>query len=187
MSTRENILAAARELFTSRGYEATSPRDIMDRAQVGQGSLYHHFRSKRQLGAEVLQSVCDDLLGVGREQLQAHTSPQERLDGYLHADRDALAGCRLGRFAYDAALNEQELREPSRRYFLEMESLLMAVFTEMEQRAGKPEDLTACALAVIQGGYVLSRIHADAAYLRRAVEGFSALVSGRTTCGPPVQ
>ncbi len=183
MTTRENIVAAARELFTTNGYAATSPRDIMDQAKAGQGSFYHHFRSKSQLAAEVLSTVCDDLLGVGRKQLQADAAPDARVDAYLRAERDALRGCRLGRFAYDAGLEEAGLREPTTRYFREMEFLLTDAFRDYGPRAA---NLAATALAVIQGGYVLSRVHADPAYLRRAVDGFCALLADRASAGAPV-
>lgn len=155
----------------------------MNLAKAGQGSFYHHFRSKRQLAAEVLSAVSVDLLGIGREQLQKDAPPLERLKRYLRAERDAVKGCRLGRLAYDAGLNEPELREPTRRYFLEIESLLVELFSSRscsQSSPGKPEDLAACTLAVIQGGYVLSRIHNQAAYMRRAVEGLWALLAAET-------
>ena len=177
MTARANILNAARELFATNGYAATSPRDIMDRAKAGQGSFYHHFRSKSQLAAEVLTAVCSDLLGIGGEQLRDGRQPNERIENYLRADRDALRGCRLGRLAYDAGLEEDGLREPTALYFREMEALLTDAFREGGSADPPPENLAATALAVVQGGYVLSRIHRDPSLLRRAVEGLCALLT----------
>jgi TetR/AcrR family transcriptional repressor of nem operon len=37
---------STRELRWERGYAATSPRAILDRAGAGQGSMYHHFAGK---------------------------------------------------------------------------------------------------------------------------------------------
>lgn len=181
MATRERILEAAQELFTTRGYSATSPRDVMETANVGQGSLYHHFRTKKQLAAEVLEAVCNDLLGVGESQLASDGSARERLVAYLRAERDADRGCRLGRLAYDPGLEEDELRDPTVRYFRELESLLTGAYEELQQDglvspASQARDLAASALAVIQGGYVLARIHRDPAYLARAVNGFLAML-----------
>ena len=179
MSSRQSILIAARELFITRGYEATSPRDIMDLAKAGQGSFYHHFRTKAQLGREVLNAVSEDLLGVGRGQLVREGSPTDRLRGYLYAERDALRGCRLGRFAYDVGLDEANLREPTSRYFKEMERLLIGVFTEIARGSAVHDAacLSASTLAIVQGGYVLARIHGDPAYLTRAVDGLWSLVN----------
>lgn len=181
MDTRAHILAAARELFTTRGYAATSPRTVMDRANVGQGSLYHHFRTKQQLAAEVLEAVCDDLLDVGERQLALDGSAHERLLAYLGAERDATKGCHLGRLAYDRGLEEEELRAPTVRYFRELELLLIDVFAELPQGGSMPSaaqarDLAVSALAVIQGGYVLALVHRDPEYLARAVRGFVSML-----------
>ena len=51
---REEILDAAAELFTSRGYAATSTRMIADAVGVRQASLYYHFTSKEELLEELL-------------------------------------------------------------------------------------------------------------------------------------
>lgn len=51
---REEILDAAAELFTSRGYAATSTRMIADAVGVRQASLYYHFHSKEELLEELL-------------------------------------------------------------------------------------------------------------------------------------
>ena len=46
MSSRDQLTEAMAELLWERGYAATSPRDVMERAGVGQGSMYHHFSGK---------------------------------------------------------------------------------------------------------------------------------------------
>lgn len=46
-ASRERLLAAARQLFTKRGYHATRPQDIARAADVGHGTFYLHFADKR--------------------------------------------------------------------------------------------------------------------------------------------
>ena len=70
-ATRGALLAAARQLFTERGYAATSTNEIVERAGVTRGALYHHFPAKRdlfravfeQLEAEVADEVARQALG----------------------------------------------------------------------------------------------------------------------------
>jgi AcrR family transcriptional regulator len=56
-ATRERIVRAARELVVERGYAAVSTAEIMRRANVSRGGLYHHFASKRALLAAVVEAV----------------------------------------------------------------------------------------------------------------------------------
>lgn len=54
--TRAAILAAAEELFASRGYDDTSIAQIAERADTGVGTVYGYFASK----ADILQAVLMD-------------------------------------------------------------------------------------------------------------------------------
>src|SRR5690348_8460174 len=48
-STRKALVDSAVELFTKRGYAATSLDAIAKRARVTKGALYHHFGGKQAL------------------------------------------------------------------------------------------------------------------------------------------
>ena len=52
--SRNNILAAAAELFTQRGFETTSIDDVMSRAGMTRGAFYSHFKSKSELYQEAM-------------------------------------------------------------------------------------------------------------------------------------
>ncbi len=55
MSTKEDLLGAALELFSTLGIEATSTQAVCDAAGVTKPTLYHYFGSKRGLIDAVLQ------------------------------------------------------------------------------------------------------------------------------------
>jgi AcrR family transcriptional regulator len=47
--TRAEILEVATELFTDRGYDGTSLREISGRLGITKAALYYHFRSKDEI------------------------------------------------------------------------------------------------------------------------------------------
>jgi AcrR family transcriptional regulator len=51
--TRERILDAAREMFATRGVEATTMRAIAQRIEYTPTAIYHHFRDKDELILEL--------------------------------------------------------------------------------------------------------------------------------------
>ena len=56
-ATRAALLKAARHLFGTQGFADTSLDDVVARAKVTKGALYHHFDSKEGLFAAVYEQV----------------------------------------------------------------------------------------------------------------------------------
>ncbi|HYF62682.1 MAG TPA: helix-turn-helix domain-containing protein [Herpetosiphonaceae bacterium] len=59
-TTRQALLAAARDLFARDGYAETSIDDIARHERLTKGALYHHFKNKKEL----FEAVVDDCLGA---------------------------------------------------------------------------------------------------------------------------
>ncbi len=60
-ATRENIIAAAKRLFTERGYAETSTDLVLQTSGISRGALYHHFVNKEALFTAVLEAVETDV------------------------------------------------------------------------------------------------------------------------------
>ncbi|TCK25117.1 TetR/AcrR family transcriptional regulator [Pseudonocardia endophytica] len=95
--TRQALLDAAGELFTSEGYDRTTVRAIAERAGVNQALLFRYFGNKEALFARVLAAQAMDVLHGG--------PPEELLERTLRSilvPADADAAARSGLF--DSAL-----------------------------------------------------------------------------------
>jgi AcrR family transcriptional regulator len=62
---RDEILDVADELFRTKGYEATTTNDILDKAGIARGTLYYYFKAKD----DILNAVIDRSIDRGVEQL----------------------------------------------------------------------------------------------------------------------
>lgn len=80
LSAREELLSAAAELFTTRGYAATTTRAVAERAGMRQATMYHYVAGKEDLLAELLESTVTPSLALARQLLvEDGTSAEARL------------------------------------------------------------------------------------------------------------
>jgi len=61
-ATRDALVQAGLELFAERGYAAVGTEEIVARAKVTRGALYHHFEDKRDLFRAVHDRVEQELV-----------------------------------------------------------------------------------------------------------------------------
>jgi AcrR family transcriptional regulator len=78
-STKANIIAVARRLFATQGYEGTSTEGVLEESKVSRGALYHHFETKEALFAEVLEAVEIDITEATGRARGNTTDPVEAL------------------------------------------------------------------------------------------------------------
>ena len=64
---RAQLLDAANEVFTTKGYHAAAMDDIADAAGISKPVLYQHFGSKLDLYLALLDISCDRLVEVVEE------------------------------------------------------------------------------------------------------------------------
>jgi AcrR family transcriptional regulator len=78
--TRREILDVASELFTEKGYDATSLREISERLGITKAALYYHFHSKSDILRALLEPL-GDVVGELVERLEA----ADDLEGWADA------------------------------------------------------------------------------------------------------
>lgn len=125
------LIEVGRHLFATEGYAQASTEEIVQRAGVTRGALYHHFGSKEGLFLAVLDSVLADVgLQVARAAAK-ETSIWEQLRAgcraFLHAAADP-AVTRIALIDAPAVLDWERWRELDERH---SQSLLRAALTQI--------------------------------------------------------
>jgi AcrR family transcriptional regulator len=83
-TTTGQLLDAAAELFGADGYAATHLDDVVSRAGVTKGALYHHFASKRELFEAVFEREQRKIAVAASE---AHGRNRNHWDGFYEGCR----------------------------------------------------------------------------------------------------
>lgn len=109
-STRERILLVASELFATRGFHATTTREIAGAVGVRQPSLFHHFPSKEAILQTLLSSDLDVAV-PNAEALAAAPGPASvRLYRYLWQDITNLTS---SPYNLSGLYTEEVMRDPA--------------------------------------------------------------------------
>ena len=112
----QKTLQAVAEAFWTRGYEATSTRDLAQRTGLTVTSLYNAFGDKQALFQRALQHYLDATLRERIDRLEQTLAPSEAIAAFLNevierslSDRQQ-RGCFLVNSALEATPDAPELR-----------------------------------------------------------------------------
>jgi TetR/AcrR family transcriptional repressor of nem operon len=109
-SHKDKIIESGLAVFHEFGYHASGVQMVVEHAGVPKGSFYNHFKSKDELGLEVLDTYwrqSDDARAALRDSEQ---SPLDRIDAHLAAFSVTQSGCLVGNFTSEMA-NEPQFRQ----------------------------------------------------------------------------
>jgi AcrR family transcriptional regulator len=127
-ATRAALLAAAGQLFAERGYAGVGTEEIVRRADVTRGALYHHFEDKRDLFRAVHEGLEQtSIAAIARDMETAGTA--DPLELLVIGVRSFLDACTDPSFAQIALLDAPtvlgwaEWREIDARYGLGLVSV----------------------------------------------------------------
>lgn len=92
------ILEAAFEEFTKRGFSATRVEDIADRVGVTKGTVYLYFETKEVLFESMIEHISEPFQELFKNSAPAIEEPIEALQTFL-------------RFLYDHLVDDRQMRE----------------------------------------------------------------------------
>ena len=120
-ATRAKLVAAARELFAKRAYAGVGTEEIVKRAGVTRGALYHHFGDKRDLMRAVLHDLSRELAEASAAAALAETDQWQQILAAVNAFLDACTDPAIQRIMMTDApsvLGWDEWREIDTQYGL---------------------------------------------------------------------
>ena len=168
-ATRARLLGAARELFATNGYAAVATEEIVRRAGVTRGALYHQFADKRDLFRAVFEQVDTEIVTAIAERALSTEDAFEGLEAGVSAWLDSCSEPEVQRIVLlDApgVLGVEEWRAVGERTGLGL--ILAGLQRAVEAGAIEPQPLTPLAHVVV------GMLDEAALYLARADDKASA-------------
>jgi AcrR family transcriptional regulator len=156
--TRQKLLDAAKTVFSERGLDLTRIDEITERADVGKGTFYYHFRSKEKLIKELIKGMLGELVAVIDEKCEGINDLTALMDTLIQVHTEFFSNrwedfvlFFQGRADLTLQVSYSGIDTPFVDYIERMESLLDSV---IEHRISKPAlRRIACAVAGFLSGY----------------------------------
>jgi TetR/AcrR family transcriptional repressor of nem operon len=181
--SKERILTAAKELFLSRGYGATTVDAICEKAELTKGSVYYFFDSKEDLGLAVL----DWSIRRGTQMLAGGpyvqmVDPVEKAFAFLkHLEKCSPelwnGGCLLGSFAMELADTNSRMQQAVAGMFRALADTIAELLQPIAaqcvgKQAPSASELADTLLGSIEGSIILAKAYRDPTRIPKAIRGF---------------
>jgi TetR/AcrR family transcriptional repressor of nem operon len=172
--TRERLLQAAMELFTTQGYESTSLAEILQRAGVNSGSLYYFFKGKEDLllaGLDFFKTLLYPI--VMESPFTRESDPIERIFAVLADYRQRLVAtdieydCPIGKLALEVGRHSGPARVKIAENFAAWRGHIRQCLEGASDRLPLSVDLDGLAtfvLTTMEGAVMQARTHRDMSY-----------------------
>lgn len=155
---QKEILQVAIELFKEKGFVAASMRDLAAKLNIKAASLYAHIKSKDELLEWICFGIADDFFEGLRTVQQAELSAEEKLDFFMEKHLETVL---KNPEVTNIYTNEWKHLTTSldrfialrKQYQLEVENLLEAIFTAMDQPLDSKRFTTRFLLHTLNNSY----------------------------------
>jgi AcrR family transcriptional regulator len=136
-TTRQKLLDAAMDLFSEVGYAAAGLGEIIERAGMTKGALYHHFDSKEALATAIIEQGTNLTRDAFRHVCQSSSPALENLIHGVFIVADLLVSDKTARTAEQLTRGLAEFNSAASRAW----SSLLDSMTTQARRASAEDDL----------------------------------------------
>lgn len=164
-TSRNEILEVAIQLFKEHSYHQISMNDIANACGVSKGNLYHHFKTKNELGVEALkylhEMVVEHVYSIAylddrsdREKMQLFV---QKVDGYF---LESKGGCLFANLSLELTGKHEASREIIRENLLAWVNALKHMLKD-KYGDDKAEELGREYVALTEGAVMMMNLYGN--------------------------
>lgn len=167
--TAEQILDVAERLAQTRGFNGFSYADVSDELGITKASLHYHFRTKAELGRQLIARYSLVFRGILEEIELGTTGEAAKVDRYVKVYADVLRGqrmCLCGMLAAEYTTLPEAMQDEIRRFFDLNEEWLTTIFEKGRASGeldfeGPARDVANLLLGTLEGAMLVARSYGD--------------------------
>jgi TetR/AcrR family transcriptional repressor of nem operon len=193
-----DVLDAAVQCFWSRGYEATSTRDLAEKMRITGASLYNAFGDKRALYRRALDHYVEQSFGDRVGRFEGKFPPREAIGAFFKeiierslSDTER-KGCMLVNSALEMAPHDPEFQRVVAEVLVQVEGFFRRCAAAGQKNGTittwqSAEDLARLLLSTLLGIRVLARARPEPKLLKGLIRPVFALLDNHAAKKEPVR
>lgn len=173
----EEVIGRAVEVFWSKGYEATSIRDLQESMGIQRQSLYDTFGSKRELFLTALNYYHDNVIVKNLNHLYSTPSSKKAIQKIFYqrikdaGSNKVINGCLVTNTLTEIGIKEAAVKKQVKKTLEYMESAFLSAINRAQELGEISSSRDAKLLAALlvnnlQGIFVLSKVGVSPAKMR---------------------
>lgn len=183
--TCTKIIKTAEQLIWDQGYEGASLNEIVAKAGISKGGLFHYYPNKKSVSLAVLEQYFNEQILDPLNRHLAHPNVKVGLLNWLeetygaYANKGFNGGCLLGNFALETADQDEELRETVKTMFLTWENTIVSALRPAAQEDKllmEARQLARLIVAMFQGITMTSKVNKDHIRASRDFQALAELI-----------
>lgn len=185
--TKDQIVDAASQLISVRGYHCTSLDDVLRESGVGKGNFYYYFKSKEELGYAIVDRIVRGFVertiepSLGDQSLTPIEQIHRFFDRILESQRqrNCVGGCPMGNLASELSDVHEGFRQRLAEVFTFWRASVGRVLRqaqaqgELAERAD-PERMAHFIVAAIQGAILMTKVTKEIEVMEQCVAELKA-------------
>jgi len=174
ISRRDQIVAAADQLFYQNGFEHTSFAHIAEAVKISRGNFYYHFKTKDEILAAVINLRLTDKRAMLDQWELEGKNPADRIRNFikiliLNREKIIRFGCPLGTLTTELTKLNHSAQEDANRLFTLFRSWLAQQFQALGHKK-RADELAMHLLARSQGVATLANAFKDEDFIKQEVK-----------------
>ena len=170
---RQQIVAAANNLFYRQGYNHTSFSEIAGAANVPRGNFYYYFKSKDEILGAVIATRIANIRVMLDQWTEQHPDPKKRLKRFadiLLNEQDNITrfGCPMGTLNAELGKTQGDLQAKAAEMFDLFIDWLKPQFQALGY-GNRSRHLAQHLMAMGQGVSLIASVYSDTKFLQREV------------------
>ena len=167
-NTRELLLDSAFQTFYKHGFQGANIANILNDVGINKGSMYHFFKSKKELGLAVITERIEVKISTKYEEVLDKDEALKHLFDTLRSAPETLVyGCPLNKMSQEMLYIDEEFKKLLSKVYLSFENIIEKILKK--EKLKETEAKARLIIATYEGALMVYHLNQNRVQFREVL------------------